>query len=176
MFIISIIQNIFILIKKLILIQQIQLNIKKSIKLNILKKNILFLFIYFFINFYFFPNTAFCDTEMPKKALSDEELKLEEDKKNIYLIEQIVTICILSTIIIGAMYFLTDGFDFPGNSSGYQISEEKLEYIKKVEEAQKIWAERPKNIIYARICPQIIYNCDIPPGAWRDHGVYDYLD
>jgi len=75
------------------------------------------------------------------------------------------------------LYLLTDGFTFSssnGNSS-YVLTEEDLERIKKIEEAQILWAARPKNIEYARICPQILYNCDIPPGAWRDIGIYDYL-
>jgi len=161
MFIIFLLKNLYIFFFKIIAIYNTLTN------LILKKKKVLYLLVYFFINFYFFTDTAFCETD-------DIDNTGTENK---YIIQKIVLICILSAFLLGGLYLLTDGFTFSssnGNSS-YVLTEEDLERIKKIEEAQILWAARPKNIEYARICPQILYNCDIPPGAWRDIGIYDYL-
>lgn len=134
--------------------------------LKIFQKKVLYFFISIFINFFFFTEIAFCETE----DFNNDEIE------NKYIIQKIILICILSAFIFGGLYFLSDGFTFPNNNNNnFFLTEEELEKIKKLEEAQALWTVKPKNIEYARICPQILYNCDIPPGIFRDIGVYDYL-
>jgi hypothetical protein len=158
MFIIFLLKNFLLSFLKTITFYKILTN------LNLFKKKVLYFLIYIFINF-FCTEIAFCETE----DFNNNETE------NKYIIQKIILICLLSTFLFGAGYFLTDGFTFPNNNNSYILTEEDLERIKKLEEAQRLWASRPTNIEYARICPQVIYNCDIPPGIHRDISVYDYL-